>query len=147
MACWYADLQEYDYEILYVPGKDNIPSVALFWPSKADHGEADNKNVVVLPKQKFIVVSITAKEKIIVPPILEVKQGIITLMHDHPTAGHPSWDETLQKVQECYWWPKMKDWITEYVKGCAICQQNKILIYCKKTPIYCIPSNPSTLPF
>jgi hypothetical protein len=59
----------------------------------------------------------------------------VTLMHDHPTARHPGWDEILQKVQERYWWPKIKEWIAEYIKGCATCQQNKILIHCKKTPI------------
>jgi hypothetical protein len=41
----------------------------------------------------------------------------------------------------------MKEWIAKYVKGCATCQQNKILTYRKKTPIYCIPSEPGTLPF
>jgi hypothetical protein len=52
-------------------------------------GEADNKNIIVLPEQKFVVASIAAEGKIIVPPILKVKQGIVTLMHDHPTARHP----------------------------------------------------------
>ena len=28
----------------------------------------------------------------------------------------------------------MKEWIADYVKGCAICQQNKILTHCTKTP-------------
>jgi hypothetical protein len=41
----------------------------------------------------------------------------------------------------------MKEWIMEYVKGCTICQQNKILTHRKKTPIFHIPSEPGTLPF
>jgi hypothetical protein len=41
----------------------------------------------------------------------------------------------------------MKEWIMEYMKGCATCQQNKILTHHKKTPIYHIPSDPGTLPF
>jgi hypothetical protein len=28
----------------------------------------------------------------------------------------------------------MDKWIANYVKGCATCQQNKILTHCKKTP-------------
>jgi hypothetical protein len=43
------------------------------------------------------------------------------LMHDYPTAGHPRQDKTLHKMKEWYWWPKMKEWIIEYVKGYAIC--------------------------
>jgi hypothetical protein len=41
----------------------------------------------------------------------------------------------------------MKEWIAEYVKGCTICQQNKILTHRKKTLIFCISSKPGTLPF
>ena len=85
--------------------------------------------------------------KVIVPPILEVKRGIMMLMHDHPTAGHPGQDETLQRTQEKYWWPKMKEWIADYMKGCAVCQQNKILTHRQKVPMYRIPSQAGTLPF
>ena len=31
-ACWHADLQEYNYKIQHIPGKDNIPADALSWP-------------------------------------------------------------------------------------------------------------------
>ena len=87
------------------------------------------------------------KGKIIVPPILKVKRGIMTLMHDHLTAGHPGQDETLRRMQEKYWWPKMKEWIADYIKGCMICQQNKILTHQQKTPVYQILSQTGTLPF
>lgn len=108
---WYADLQEYNYEILYVPGKTNTPPNALSWPPGADWGETDNKDIIMLPAQKFMIASAmtTPKGKIIVPPILQVKQGIMMLMHDHPTARHPRQDKTLCKIQEKYWWPKIKE--------------------------------------
>jgi hypothetical protein len=41
----------------------------------------------------------------------------------------------------------MKEWIVEYIKGCTVCQQNKILTHHKKTPIFCIPTKLGTLPF
>ena len=50
-ARWHADLQEYDYEILYMPGKTNTPPDALSRPPGADKGEADNKDIVVLPEE------------------------------------------------------------------------------------------------
>ena len=130
-ARWHMDLQEYDYEILYVPGKTNTPPDALSHPPGANKGETDNKDIIVLPEEKFTIVSTmtNTEKRIVVPPILEVKRGIMTLMHDHPTAGHPGCDETLQKMQEKYWWPKMKEWIADYVKGCVTCQQNKILTH------------------
>ena len=41
----------------------------------------------------------------------------------------------------------MKDWIADYVKGCATCQQTKINTHPKKTPLYRIPTEENTLPF
>jgi len=41
----------------------------------------------------------------------------------------------------------MNDWIADYIKGCAICQQNKIITHPKKTPLYSITVPPNTLPF
>ena len=69
------------------------------------------------------------------------------LMHDNPSAGHPGQDETIRKTQEQYHWPGMKEWIADYVKGCAICQQNKILTHCTKTPSYQIPTEENARPF
>jgi hypothetical protein len=50
----------------------------------------------------------------------------------------------LRKVQEKYHWPGMKDWIAEYIKGCAICQQNKILTHRKATLVYQILTEENT---
>ena len=41
----------------------------------------------------------------------------------------------------------MKKWIANYVKGCAICQQNKILTHQTKVPTYRIPTEPNAHPF
>ena len=41
----------------------------------------------------------------------------------------------------------MNIWISDYVKGCATCQQNKIITHQKKTPPYNIPTSPETRPF
>jgi hypothetical protein len=141
VARWYMDLQEYDYKIQYVLGKENTLLDALSWQPGADKGQEDNQGVIVIPAEKFKIAMsatshITAEGKVCVPPLDEVKRGIMQLVHDHPLAGHPGWDETLQKTQEGYKWPKMKEQTTEYVKGCVMCQQNKILTHKKTTPTY-----------
>src|SRR5712672_1659784 len=41
----------------------------------------------------------------------------------------------------------MQAWISEYVQGCATCQQNKIVTHCTHPPMYKIPTNPAALPF
>jgi hypothetical protein len=64
----------------------------------------------------------------------------MNLVHDHLAAGHPGQDETLRKTQGKYYWPGMKEWVMEYVKGCTTHQQNKILTHHKVAPIYQIPT-------
>ena len=124
-ARWHTDLQEYDFELEYIPGKTNIVADALSRPVDVDQGQEDNKDIVILPHQ-ICTACITATGQTIVPNIRELKRAIVSKAHDAPTAGHPGRDETLQKVQENYWWLGMKRWIEDYVKGCAICQQMKI---------------------
>ena len=79
--------------------------------------------------------------------IPEVRRRILKSCHDHPTMGHPGRDETLRKVKEQFWWPRMKESVSDYVKGCAVCQQSKILTHRPKTPLYRIPTIPDARPF
>src|SRR5712672_1696558 len=41
----------------------------------------------------------------------------------------------------------MRAWITEYIQGCAICQQNKIITHRTRPAMYKIPMDPAALPF
>jgi hypothetical protein len=41
----------------------------------------------------------------------------------------------------------MKEWVANYVRGCAICQQNKILTHRKKMLSYRIGTLPDAWPF
>ena len=88
-AHWHADLQEYDFDILYIPGKTNIPPDALSQPPGADQGKEDNQDITMLPQEKFQISTLAPGEKIQVPPLNEVKRAIMRLMHDDPSAGHP----------------------------------------------------------
>jgi hypothetical protein len=72
---------------------------------------------------------------------------LMTWAHDHPTAGHPGRDETIWRVKQCRQWKGMNAWITDYIKGCAVCQQNKIITHKACTPPYHIPTSDHTFPF
>ena len=84
---------------------------------------------------------------IVVPPEIELRRKIMRRYHDNPTAGHPGRDETTQATKREYWWPNMNQWIENYVKGCAPCQQNKNLTHHARTPMYCIAPGPGANPF
>jgi len=85
--------------------------------------------------------------KLAVPPNLTIKREIMRVMHEDLITGHPGRDETIAQTQRNYWWPDMQVWISEYIQGCATCQQNKIVTHRTCPPMYKIPTNPTALPF
>jgi len=87
------------------------------------------------------------ERRLVIPPDEALKCKILQLLHDAPTAGHPGQDETLTQVSHSYWWPGMHTWITEYVAGCVVCQQNKNITHRTCTPLYRIPTPENALPF
>ena len=82
-----------------------------------------------------------------VPSDPQLRCDILSQYYDSPTAGHPGRNNTIALVTRQYWWPKMNTWIEQYVKGCGICQQNKICTTNSKTPLYCIPGDHTECPF
>src|SRR5277367_5168266 len=66
------------------------------------------------------------KGKNYVPQDADLRRHVVKSYHDHLTAGHPGELQTLNAVQEHYWWPGMQTFIKNYVKGCGTCQQFKI---------------------
>ena len=89
-----------------------------------------------------------AKEgRLAVPLGLVLRQELKAQFHNTPTARHPGRDNILALISQHYWWPGMNTWIESYVARCVHCQQNKIHTTKKKSPLYCIPGNPSTCPF
>jgi hypothetical protein len=141
-ARWHVDLQEYDFEIKYIPGKTNTPADELSRPANADQGGDNNKGVIVIPPSKYMTSTATTwiQDK-------DVKRDIMTWAHDHPTAGHPGRDETIRRTKSRYFWPGMNAWVTDYVKGCAVCQQNKVLTHRHKSPLYRITVPTNARPF
>jgi RNase H-like domain found in reverse transcriptase/Integrase zinc binding domain/Reverse transcriptase (RNA-dependent DNA polymerase)/Integrase core domain len=66
------------------------------------------------------------KGKQYIPKDQELRRDILKLFHDHKTAGHPGELETYNSVKQHYWWPGLRIFVKNYVKGCSICQQFKI---------------------
>ena len=146
-ARWHADLQDYDFMLQHIPGKTNtLPDLLSRLPTK-DDGKGDNKDIIMLPPERLRTTLACPPGKTLVPALSEVRRGILRMYRDHPSSGHPGQDEMLRKVQERFWWPQMKEWIADYVQGCSICQQSKILTHRPKIPMYKIPTIPNAHPF
>jgi hypothetical protein len=77
----------------------------------------------------------------------DLKRGVLTLFYDSAMAGHPRISNTITAITPYYWWPGMHDFITKYVKGCAMCQMNKVNTHPTKPPLYPITPVTEAWPF
>ncbi len=77
----------------------------------------------------------------------DLKRGVIQTFHDPPSMGHPGIANTYTLTRRDYWWPQMKKDIEEYVKGCALCQANKINTHHQKPHLVPITTNTEAEPF
>ena len=48
--------------------------------------------------------------------------SIVQMHHDLPAYGHPGISRTYELTARRYWWPRMQQDVTDYIKGCADCQ-------------------------
>jgi Integrase zinc binding domain len=77
----------------------------------------------------------------------DLKRGVLYRFHNHIATRHPRITKTLTNMGLHYWWPGMKDFITQYIKGCATCQMTKINTHLSKPAMFPITTNPTALPF
>jgi hypothetical protein len=171
MARWHKKLQDYNFRIIHVQGKNNTPADALSRPNE-DNRQQEERKITLLPSETFLNLADTGNEdsleylltreqkehskwlkeqggqhdkgttlwtsedgRPIVPPSDALKKRIVRAYHDGLT-GHPGRDETTRKVLGRFAWPGVRQWIEQYVKGCAVCQQNKNLTHRAHVPLY-----------
>jgi Integrase zinc binding domain len=76
-----------------------------------------------------------------------LRRELVATYHDHVTAGHPGISKTLFTIAQEYWWPDMKKFVTQYVKGCPKCQETKSNTTKPKIPTYPITVKLNAQPF
>jgi hypothetical protein len=84
---------------------------------------------------------------LVVPPDDKLQRDLVELMHNSPTAGHPGIDKTHKALLRQYWWPGCKEFVWQYVKGCAACQANKPIIHHNNLLLNPITPQEGALPF
>jgi len=85
--------------------------------------------------------------KAYIPRDLELRREIVKRFHDGITAGHPGELETYHAVKTHYYWPGMRIFVKNYIKGCAECQQFKINRHPTKVTLIPTQKPPTTRPF
>jgi Integrase zinc binding domain/RNase H-like domain found in reverse transcriptase len=77
----------------------------------------------------------------------KLRREVSSLYHNHRLAGHPGISKTLDLLTRDYWWPTVKDFVTSYVKGCAVCQSNKANTVRPRAPPFPITPTSEAMPF
>jgi Integrase zinc binding domain len=86
--------------------------------------------------------------RLVIPPDQGLKHELMNTWHEGFINGHLGRDKTIRCINREYFWPGAHNWIAEYIKGCAMCQQNKNLTHrIKQTPLFRIPSSINAKPF
>jgi Integrase zinc binding domain len=76
-----------------------------------------------------------------------LRREVSSLYHDHHLVGHPGISKTLDLLIQDYWWPTVKEFVTNYIKGCATCQSNKANTMRPKAPPFPITPITEATPF
>jgi len=67
------------------------------------------------------------KNRWYIPKDEGLRRTIMEAEHDSKIAGHFGTYKTIGRVRANFYWPKMDESITEYVRSCDVCQRNKVI--------------------
>ncbi|MCF8704065.1 hypothetical protein L3055_11050, partial [Corynebacterium sp. MC-02] len=149
-ARWQDFLAEFDYDLVYKPGKGNVVADAL--SRKAELAAVTVARSTILdaikaglphdPEAVRLVdlasagrtrnfwiedgVLLTSGRRIYVPKHDNLRRRIMRESHDTLWAGHPGQKRTRALIEATYFWPKMREDIECYVQTCLVCQQDKV---------------------
>ena len=65
----------------------------------------------------------------------QVRDEILTHLHNHKTAAHLGITKTLNKVRARFWWPGLKPDVMRWCKQCVACQKRNMRVGRKMAPL------------
>ena len=83
----------------------------------------------------------------VVGPNESLQRRILQQYHDHKLAGHLGIANMWWTLRRDYWWPTMKQFVVQYVKGCATCQSTKPQNTWPKVPLMPVLPTEGAVPF
>ena len=122
---WIATVQSADDEIQRIKG--------ILENRDTEHVADVHKNYKL--KGGYVYRLVNGKIKWVVPR--GVRWQILQMNHDN--AGHFSFEKTLSRIQESFWFPKMRRFTKKYVSACLKCAHHKVPGGPKEGLLHAIP--------
>jgi len=139
-ARWNEFLQDYNFELVHFPGKSNTIADLLSRRKDFEGGVNPNENVTLLPDHLFA-------RKVYLKDDPDERRKILQEIHDTPVGGHPGISNTWNIIRRRYEGPRLRQFVEEYIKGCAKCQENKVITHRKRAPLYHFDTHVEQGPF
>ena len=140
-ARWLAKVEEYNIEIVHIPGRDNTAADALsrmpetivapfvralpprdwkaaYLADKALKDVVFDNNFAPVAPYTWFGLRFWLDDRIVVPQTLIV--DVITAYHDSLTAGHWGVNKTLNVISRKYVHPGLMQLVKEHVKCCPV---------------------------
>ena len=65
------------------------------------------------------------ERQVYVPDTNDLRLQVLRLRHDHILVGHPGQSKTYQLICQDFYWPKLQEFVADYVSSCNMCARNK----------------------
>lgn len=63
--------------------------------------------------------------RLFVPDVPELRTNLVRQIHETPSGGHSGRASTYERTSTHYFWPRMTDTVSRYVKSCYTCKRSK----------------------
>jgi hypothetical protein len=157
-ARWVTFMQDYNFTFEYIPGEMNIVADLLSQQQDLDEGVSAKKQIM-LPNSLFHIHKISPYMdnndlfdslltwKIYLKDNLEERCSALQEIHGSPARGHPSIANTWDLVKRQYEGPWLRQFVEDYVRGCAKCQESKPMMSQPKAPLLQFDTHTEEGPF
>jgi Integrase zinc binding domain len=119
-------LQDFNYTLAHIPGHQNTVADLLSWRSDLNKEVNTNEPRILLPDTLFSEPQHDSLHKTFLEDNAEHQRSILQQIHDSPIDGHPGIANTWELVKQSYEGPWLREFVEEYLKGCAKCQESKM---------------------
>ena len=89
----------------------------------------------MLPQNLFVNMVSSIYNKVFIEDNPKMWRQILQEIHDSLIEGHPGISNTWNLINHHYYGPRLCKFVKNYVKGCAKCQESKVITHMKRAPL------------